>query len=142
MTQWAIYSVPFVWFLSLFPAMLRRAILIRAGSLHNAHPRDHDLQTRHMSLSKRDFLARLQAAHDNQMETLGYYAAAISIAISVNVNSKRLHFLIVAFLVARVLFIVAYAAPQFAAGSFRTLAFVSCMVCIALIYVAAAVEIS
>jgi uncharacterized MAPEG superfamily protein len=72
---------------------------------------------------------RLQASHENQLETLGIYAAGIAASLATPVKQAAIHTFAGLYLAARVLYNIVYAMPPIANGIFRSLLFLICVIC-------------
>lgn len=138
MIQKAIWSVPVAWGLAYLPIAVRAIVVGRFGKLNNSKPRDIDGQTSKMPDQMKELADRLRSCHLNQIETLGYYAAGVAVAVAAHVPAANLVRLTGLYIKSRIAYSFAYAAPQVANGALRTIAFVSAMVSIGMLYAAAA----
>lgn len=138
----AILSVPIAAGLAYAPHFMRAFLCAVKSKMNNKFPRDHDLQHKSLSPSDRQLAERLANSHKNQLETLGFYAAGIAVAVASRVPVPQLNMLAGVYVGARVAFSVAYAAPQVANGAIRSLSFVACLGTIVKIWLAAAAAAS
>lgn len=139
----AIWSVPAAFVVAAAPAVARVALLLRrGGSMDNRAPRDRAGQVKGLSPSDAALAARLLAAHHNQLETLGYFAGGVAVAVAARVPPPELSRLAGAYVAARVAYVTAYAAPQVAHGAVRTATFFAAMASIWMLYGAAAREVA
>lgn len=134
----AIWSVPIAWGLTFAPIVARSIIVSRAGKLDNTKPRAVDTQIEKMPQNLKDLTERLRASHNNQYETLGYYAAGVAVAVAVRVDPVTLSRFTGMYIKSRIAYNLAYAAPQVANGGLRSLAFLAAMISVGMLYGAAA----
>lgn len=66
-------------------------------------------------------LKRLEAAHQNGFEALGFYAAGVAAAVSAGVPVAELTTLCQVHVAARAVYVAVYAAPPVAGGFLRSL---------------------
>lgn len=138
MAHTAIWSVPAAWGLSMAPLIARVILVKTKGRFDHATPRDHISQIAKMPPSLQQLAARLAASHNNQLETLGYYAGAIAVAVAVRVPPHALARLAGMYIKSRIAYNLAYAAPQVANGALRGVSFIASVTTIAIIYGTAA----
>lgn len=153
----AILSVPKVSVLAYAPILVRNGILVFHGKYDNGAPRSEpearespsqpsegtsERQAKSggkaITAHTRGLLVRLKSSHQNQLEMLGLYAAAVALAVAVRVDSDTVTRLTGWYVKGRIAYTLAYAAPQVANGALRSLAFfASCIPCVMLYFTAA-----
>eukprot|EP00177_Eucheuma_denticulatum_P001028 GFKZ01001875.1.p1 GENE.GFKZ01001875.1~~GFKZ01001875.1.p1 ORF type:complete len:146 (-),score=12.59 GFKZ01001875.1:1081-1518(-) len=138
MASSAIWSVPIAWGISSLPFVARAILISVKGKLDNSNPRDRDAQVASLPKEYQGLAVRLASSHTNQLETLGYYAAGVAVAVAVRVPPETLAKLTGFYIKSRIAFTLAYAMPQVAKGALRSLTFVGSMTSIGLLYAAAA----
>lgn len=124
--------------LTYLPFAARAAVCFANGALDNRNPRDVDGQLKKLDPSSVALVKRLLASHNNQLETLGVYAAAVAAGVATRVPPSELNKLATVYISARVAFNVAYAAPQILHGLPRSLSFMASMGSCLAIWAAAA----
>lgn len=142
MADVAIKSVPLVWVLSSVPLVIRTLIIRFKGNFDNSKPRDRKGQEVGLSPDLQKVATRLLGAHNNQLETLGFYAGAVAVAVAAKVPPETLSKLTGYYIKTRIAYNVAYAAPQVAGGIFRSLTFLSGIAVTTMLYFAAAESVS
>lgn len=119
MSQFAIFSVPIAAFLAYVPHFAKVAVLRGRSQYDNAKPRDVPADD--------ELITRLGNAHVNQLEMLGVYAAGVAVATAANTPSTIILALSISYVIARFLFVIAYASPQVAGGLLRSFTFMLSM---------------
>ena len=136
--QTAIWSVPAACALAYAPVFIRGYFVVKYGKADNTKPRDTELQTAKMPPHIKDLTVRLRNSHLNQLETLGFYAAGVAVAVAVKVPPETLSMYTSLYLKSRFAFNLAYAGPQVAKGILRSLAWGASLVSAIMVYAAAA----
>ncbi|KAL9128739.1 MAG: hypothetical protein Q9217_002646 [Psora testacea] len=111
--NYSFYAIPAFYVLVLFPEFYGRASVIRAnnGKFDNANPRGEKFAT---SLRKTlpnktlTLFERAKAAHQNGLESLPLFAAAVICANIANVDTETLNTICAAFLILRAVYIPIY----------------------------------
>ncbi|PXF47393.1 hypothetical protein BWQ96_02873 [Gracilariopsis chorda] len=134
----AILAIPAAWGLSYTPIIARALIVRSYGQLDNARPRDRAAQTAGLPKTVRELCDRLLACHQNQLETLGYFAASIGVAAAVGAPGKEIASLAAWYVRMRLGYVIAYGAPQVAKGFVRSAFFIGSMAIVFRIYWVAA----
>lgn len=135
----AILSVPIALGMALAPIVVRAVVItFKGGKMDLSRPRDREGQVKGMSLGMQQLADRLLSSHNNQLETLGYYAAGVAVAVAVKVPVERLNLITGYFLKCRFAYNLIYAAPQVANGALRTIAFLGAMISCGMLYTTAA----
>lgn len=124
---WPFFSVILAILLAYFPHFFRVALVMLSGQYDNAKPRAYSDQHDTFSDEKRALLTRLASAHNNQLETLGVYAAGVTAAFFSGSSRTLLNVMSAVYIGARVVYIAVYAMPQVASGYIRSLTFVVCL---------------
>lgn len=106
--------------------------------MDNKMPRNTEANQKGMSEEDKAFANRLAGAHENQLESLGYYAASVALAVATKVPENILLRYTTGYIASRLAYVVAYAAPQIAEGNIRSLAFGASMAFTGLLYGASA----
>lgn len=138
MVESAIKSVALAWVLSSVPLVARTLIIRFKGSFDNTKPRDRKGQEAGLSPGLQQVAVRLLGAHTNQLETLGFYGAAVAVAVAARVPPETLSKLTGYYIKSRIAYNLAYAIPQVAGGVLRSLTFISGIAITTMIYFAAA----
>lgn len=134
----AVWSVPICVGLTYLPHFVRAAICFSSKALDNRRPRDLEGQLKRLDPGKAALVGRLAASHNNQLETIGVYAAGVAAAVATKVPAPQLNKLATVYVTARVAFNIAYAAPQVLGGMPRSLSFMFSMgSCLAIWFAAA-----
>lgn len=119
--------------------MITRAVVVAIkGKLDNGNPRDHSKQTETMPKAYQELCKRLAASHYNQLETLGYFAAGVAVAVAMRVPESTLASLTGWYVKSRIAYNITYALPQYANGVPRSMAFLGAMTSVGMLYAAAA----
>lgn len=134
----SIWSVPLAWGLSFLPHVARGILVSVHGKFDNTNPREKDAQVASLPKEYQGLAVRLASCHNNQLETLGYYAAGVAVAVAVRVPPDTLAKLTGFYIKSRIAYTLAYAMPQVGKGVLRSLTFVGSMTSIGLLYAAAA----
>lgn len=134
----AIWSVPLAAVLAYAPHFARIALVIMYGKLDNSKPRSDQEETAKMPKHLQEIARRLRMSHLNQLETLGFYAGAVAVAVAARVPPAQLARLTSNYIKCRFAFNLAYAAPQVGKGVLRSLAFIASIISCFIIYGAAA----
>jgi len=100
---WCLFFAALLHVLSKLPLIV--AMAREAGGYDNNTPREQQA-------SLKDWGKRALAAHENQIESFPLYAAAILVAVSMNIKSGAVEYLAISYLVARVLYIICYVKDQ------------------------------
>lgn len=131
------FSVTVAVILTYIPHFIRVALGQRRGTYDNANPRDNtkvDEQDKEFA----DLQKRLLGAHQNQLESIGVYAAGVvAMVFRRGYTTWSVNYLCAQYLVFRVAYITAYIAPPVAKGYVRTLTFVGCFATIMIIWIRA-----
>lgn len=138
MADTAIWSVPIAWGLSAVPFVARAVLLHLKGKMDNTKPRRREAETVSLPTEYRDLAIRLLNCHANQLESLGYYAAGVAVAVAVKVPAETLVKLTGLYIKSRLAYNLAYTMPQVAGGLLRSASFVASMASIGMLYAAAA----
>lgn len=134
----AIWSVPLAWGISFLPHIARTVLVSVKGKMDNTNPRDKAGQIASLPKEYQGLAVRLASCHNNQLESLGYYAAGVAVAVAVRVPPETLAKLTGFYIKSRIAYTFAYAMPQVGKGVLRSLTFVGSMTSIGLLYAAAA----
>lgn len=132
-------SVPCAFVLAYVPHVMRAALWRRLGIFNNVSPRSVADKLDDLPAGQADLLRRLGGAHNNQLETLGMYAAGVVACVARGRDDWQLIALTASYLAVRVAYIVLYAGPPVAGGYLRSLAFGGVLGIIMLMWVKAAV---
>lgn len=75
----SLYSIPVVWFVAFYPAVLKIVLLRKAGGFNNIDPRGNvaRLAQKRVALETATKAARLEASHMNGNETFPLWSIAI-----------------------------------------------------------------
>lgn len=138
MAESAIRSIPIAWGLSFLPFAARAILLKLKGKLDNSKPRRREAETASLPVEYQNLATRWANCHANQLETLGYYAAGVAVAIAVKVPPETLVKLTSLYIKSRLAYNLAYTMPQVAGGFLRSACFVASMTFISMLYGAAA----
>lgn len=136
-----LFSVPIAFFLCYVPHGVRAYVAAKAGVLDNKEPRQMENSLSQLDKSKRDLINRASGAHNNQLETIGVYAAGIVANSAVGVPSDDWQFiaLAAAYIAVRVAYIAAYLGPPVLNGYLRSLVFAAVVIIIILVWIKAVV---
>lgn len=138
MAESAIWSIPIAWGLSYLPFAARALLLKLKGNLDTSKPRRREAETASLPVEYQDISIRWANSHSNQLETLGYYAAGVAVAVAVKVPPETLARLTGLYIKSRLAYNLAYTMPQVAGGILRTACFVASMTSVGMLYGAAA----
>lgn len=137
-----LFSVPLAFILCYVPHAIRVVVATKAGLYDNVQPRkiqerldQADPQTRHL-------IASASGAHNNQLETIGVYAAGIVANSAVGVARDDWQFitLAIAYLALRVAYIAVYLGPPVLGGYLRSAVFAGVQLVIFLIWIKAVIH--
>jgi uncharacterized MAPEG superfamily protein len=136
MLIWPILSVLVVYALTYVPFFLRMLLVGRKSNnigfnKLNAREGGRDQLFLREAMDDHSFkqAGRLQAAHENSLESLGIYAAGIAAALATDAKKAAINTFASIFVVARILYTIIYALPPIAGGLFRTLLFAISVLC-------------
>lgn len=130
MFNFPIFSVVIAVILAYVPHVAKVIVLKSIGKYDNRNPRKFNADSSSVPDGKRELATRLLSCHNNQLETLGVYAAAVAINVAVtSADNPPDYFLILTslYVIFRAIYVVAYASPQIAGGYLRSLAFGGCI---------------
>lgn len=136
-----LFSVPVAFFLCYVPHGVRAYVSRNAGVYDNTEPRKLEHSLSGISQDKRDLINRASGAHNNQLESIGVYAAGIVANSAVGVRSDDWQFITLAalYIALRVAYIAAYLGPPVLDGYLRTGIFGLVILVIFLIWIKAVV---
>lgn len=117
-----ILSVPISSVLAYIPHFSK--VFVLRSSFDNTRPRDVDGAMKGVPKERAELAMRLHSAHANQLETLGIFGAAVATCVAVGAPLPRVTAASWTYVVARLAYNMAYAAPQIANGIPRTFTFV------------------
>ena len=139
MSFFVFFSVPLAALLAYLPHFARVAVLARHKAFDNRNPRDMASKISDRApKGDRELASRLSSAHQNQMETLGLYAAGIAVAVATKTDTAVISRYATAYIVSRILYILAYAAPPVLAGRMRGLPFTAALASVLALWFVAA----
>ncbi|KAI0561517.1 Membrane associated eicosanoid/glutathione metabolism-like protein [Gracilaria domingensis] len=125
--SWPAFSVILAGILAYIPHGIRVSLVMKNGRFDNSAPRDHEGQKSSLPEEKREFMLRLLGCHNNQMESLGVYAAGVAANLAFGDSKTLLNVFTALYIVFRVIYLIVYSLPQYAGGYLRTAAFVGCL---------------
>lgn len=120
------------------PHVIRVKIATEAGKYDNKDPRNNDA-LQQMTAKDRDLQRRLLGAHQNQIETIGMYVAAIVANIARGNEGWLTNMLAALYIGLRIAYIAAYAGPPIANGYLRSLLFFGCFSVILSLWITACI---
>lgn len=120
------------------PHVWRVTIARKQGKYDNTNPRATE-QFSEMSEKQASLQRRLLGAHNNQLETIGVYASGVVANVARLKTDWKLVTLCALYIAFRVIYILAYAGPQYIGGYLRTLVFFFCIIVLFLLWIMACV---
>lgn len=136
MVVFALLSVPIATGLAYLPHVIKEIVLMKHNKFDNTKPRgDESVDEKTDQL-----VTHLSASHNNQLESLGPYAAGVAAATAVGVAPAVLANATATYVGARVAYCIAYMAPQICDGVPRSLSWCGAMGAMIWIWVAAATK--
>lgn len=118
-----LFSVPVAFLLCYIPHGIRVAIAKKANAYDHTNPRYQTEFAEALSAEQAYLQRRLIGAHNNQLETIGVYAAGIVANVTRKSLSWPIHLMAALYIAFRVIYVVVYVSPQVAGGYLRSLAF-------------------
>lgn len=119
MSVFAIYSVPIAAGLAYLPYVAKAVILHRNNAYDNKNPRASQIADP-LKAETSALCTRLGNAHNNQLETLGLYAAGIAAGTAVGVPPTTMTKIARMYVGSRTAYVAAYTAPQYLDGNIRS----------------------
>lgn len=132
-----LFSVLVAFSLCYVPHVIRVRIGKKFNTYNHTNPRDTAKFTERMSPAQADLQRRLLGAHNNQLESIGMYAAGIVANIARKPNDWLIHFLSAFYVMSRIVYIMVYMQPQVANGYLRTFVFGFCFFTIFAVWIRA-----
>lgn len=132
--SFAPYSVPICFGITMAPHFVKVALTKQDNAFPAGRP---DVSTLALPKETVARAKRLEAAHLNGLEALGWYSAGVAAAVATGVPAAELVTLCQVHVAARAAYTAIYALPPVAGGILRSLAFTTGVVTSAMIWVAA-----
>lgn len=141
MVNVSLFSVTAAGILAYIPHIMRVILATRAAAWDNGNPREQPSLQEKLTPEQYSLYTRLSAAHSNQLETLGLYAAGIAAAYAAGSSQAFMNSIAGVYVFTRILYVIVYALPPIAGGYLRTAVFFPALASIIVLWTEAARQV-